>query len=263
MLYDHNGTRWPRPEYDPDRQPHVLFIITPPFSGSTALAKVLNTSPRTMLLQERGEGQWLVPGLCERDRWDGNKEVDYESVRAVWLNAWQRAAQVDPRLDVLIEKSPPNMVRLDALTALFPRHSLLANIRNPYANCASILYRNHPAAQLGTAQRQSILQGLAGEWQQRAARIRELVCRQGIPVLTYEAFCEAPASMLAKLALPPGVAETIDVQAPVKVKDYPLQGIADQNRRQLGLLSGAELGAISRVLETDPGLLEFFAYAIV
>jgi len=257
-----NTARWPHPVYDATRQPHVLFIITPPFSGSTAIAGLLNTSPRTMLLQERGEGQWLVPGLCENDRWDGNKEVDYESVRAVWLNCWQQAALANPHIDVVIEKSPPNMVRLDALATLFPDHSLLANNRDPYANCASILYRNHPAAQLGTAERQHLLRGLASDWQQRSMKIRELVCRLDIPLLTYEEFCDNPASIIARLELPAGVAETIDVHAQVKVKDYPMQGIANQNRRQIDLLSDEELMAISHVLATDLELLDFFSYEI-
>ena len=58
------------------------------------------------------------------------------------------------------------------------------------------------------------------------------------------------------------MAETIDVHAQVKVKDYPMQGIANQNRRQIDLLSDEELMAISHVLATDLELLDFFSYEI-
>ncbi len=57
-----------------------------PYSGSTAIAKVLNTGSRTMLLHHTGEGQRLIPGLAGRGRWRADMFVDYESIRAVWLD---------------------------------------------------------------------------------------------------------------------------------------------------------------------------------
>ena len=81
-----NALDWPRPEYDKNNEPFFIFIVTPPYSGSTALCKVLNTSHRSMLLAPNGEGQNLVPGLCNTDRWQPGLDVDYESVRAVWLS---------------------------------------------------------------------------------------------------------------------------------------------------------------------------------
>lgn len=79
------------------------------------MAKILNTSHRTVLLENRGEGQWLVPGLCQEDRWNPDKQVDYASVRAVWMNRFQMLKQFTPGADVVVEKSPPNMVRLEQL----------------------------------------------------------------------------------------------------------------------------------------------------
>ena len=74
--YARNKSRWPTQRYDENNQPHFFFLITPPYSGSTAIAKLLNTSRKTMTLNSKGEGQWLVPGLCEKDRWNPDKEVD-------------------------------------------------------------------------------------------------------------------------------------------------------------------------------------------
>jgi hypothetical protein len=48
--------KWPIPRYDEKDQPHFLFIITPPESGSTAIAKFLDSSPRTMTLTRMGKG---------------------------------------------------------------------------------------------------------------------------------------------------------------------------------------------------------------
>lgn len=244
-------------------QPHFLFIVTPPFSGSTALAELLHSSPAVGFLQERAEGQWLVPGLCADARWDPALPVDYAAVQAVWLQRWQQLRQVQPQLQVIVEKSPPNMVRLEQLLALFSSTSLLANNRDPYANCASILYRMHGGAELGKAQRLQQLRMLAQHWLLRSAKIRELVSRLDIPLLTYEQFCDAPATLLGKLNLPPGVADSIDLQAQVRVKDYPLQGIANQNRRQTDLLDAADRAAITEVLQPQLDLLDYFSYELL
>jgi hypothetical protein len=258
----HDDKAWPSPAADRENQPHVLFLVTPPFSGSTAIAELLRSSPFVTFLEERAEGQWLVPGLGSDQRWDADMFVDYASVQAIWLQRWQQLQAADPALRVVVEKSPPNMVRLDALTALFNEVSFLANNRDPYANCASILYRMHDGGQLATAQRVQQLRILAGHWILRSARIRELVSRLSIPLLTYEQFCDEPASIIGKLSLPAGVAESIDVQARVQVKDYPMQGIANQNQRQIALLSDEEIAAITGVLAPQQELLDYFSYEL-
>lgn len=257
-----DSQHWPRPSVDSGKQPHFLFMVTPPFSGSTAIAELLCSSPFAGFLQERAEGQWLVPGLCADDRWDINKPVDYASVQATWLHRWQCLQAADPALRVVVEKSPPNMVRLEPLAALFSDVSFLANNRDPYANCASILYRMHDGEGLAPAQRMQQLRTLASHWILRSARIRELVSRLGIPLLTYEQFCDDPASIISKLNLPSGVAQSIDVRAPVRVKDYPMQGIANQNQRQIALLHDEEIAAISEVLAPQQELLDYFSYEL-
>jgi hypothetical protein len=257
-----DSTSWPHPAFTAEQQPHFLFIVTPPFSGSTAIAQLLHSSPHIGFLQERAEGQWLVPGLCGDDRWDVDKLVDYASVQAVWLSRWQQLQAAAPALQVVVEKSPPNMVRLEAMVAQFRDVSLLANNRDPYANCASILYRMHDGAQLPTTQRQQALRTLAAHWLLRSAKIRELVARYDIPLLTYEQFCDMPAAILPKLNLPQGVAQSIDVQARVRVKDYPMQGIANQNQRQIALLREEEIAVVSEVLERQRELLDYFSYEL-
>lgn len=254
---------WPVPDYEKNLEPHFLFIITPPYSGSTALAKLLDSSSRTMILQERGEGQWLVPGLCEKDRWDPDKEVNYESVRAVWLHAYQQSIRVNPEIEVVIEKSPPNMMRIEALSGQFKDFSFIANNRNPYASCASILYRRHDADRIGYEERVSILENIADKWLARSRRIQELILHFGIPLLTYEAFCENPASVIKELRTPAGVAESIDPYARVKVKDYQIQGIVNQNQRQISSLTIRDIKSCSSVFMGHEDLLDFYGYSIL
>ncbi len=251
---------WPRPRYDDSDQPHFLFIITPPYSGSTALSELLNSSHRTMILEPRAEGQWLVPGLCERDRWSDGKRVDYASVKAVWLRKYQEIKRLTQCVDVVIEKSPPNMMRLEVLASQFRHVSFLANNRDPFANCASILYRRYAPDKLDADTRQAILGQLAQDWVVRSERIHDLIGRLGIPLVTYETFCASPAAVVGKLCLPAGVSQSINLQACVKVKDYAAQPIINQNAHQLARLAHGEVDHISRMLRPHADLLAVFGY---
>ena len=254
--------RWPMPNFNETDQPHFLFIVTPPYSGSTALAELINTSHKTMILQDRGEGQWLVPGLCEQDRWDPKKNVNYDSVKAVWLSRYQMVNRLTQHVDVVIEKSPPHMVRLDRIVAMFRDYSLLANNRNPYANCSSILYRNYKALEIGHKERLAILGTLAADWLERSIIIRAMIEKFDIPLLTYEQFCDNPASVLNVLRLPQGVADSINLQAKVKVKDYEPQTISNLNSKQIEKLTSEEINSIEGLLKPNKSLLKFFGYEV-
>jgi hypothetical protein len=255
--------RWPMPKYDPEIEPHILFIITPPYSGSTALAQLLNSSNRTMLLQKRGEGQWLIPGLCESDRWSPDKKVNYESVKAVWLHNYQRAIRSDKAIDVVIEKSPPNMMRIEELSAQFRSCSFMANNRNPYANCASILYRRHDAQHIGVENRVRVLENSVDLWIQRSHRIKALIQNLRIPLVTYEVFCKDPNTVIGALQTPRGVAESIDPDACIKVKDYKVQKIVNHNERQISLLSDREIGALSAILVGHKQMMSYYDYQVL
>ena len=260
LKFSKGNSKWPVPKFDESNQPHFLFIITPPYSGSTALSELLNSSHRTMILQNRGEGQWLVPGLCEKDRWNPDKEINYLSVKAVWLSTFQRIQRLVQNVDVVIEKSPPNMMRIEKLSSQFLDYSFIANNRNPYANCASILYRNHKPENLESDQRISILRNLAKAWLMRSGKIRELVLKLNIPLITYEEFCQKPSLILSKLQLPDGVSDTINLKSKVKVKDYKVQEISNQNQRQISNLTDEEIEQITDILKRNEELLSFFGY---
>ncbi len=255
--------RWPTPEYDDNNQPHFLFLITPPYSGSTAIAKILDTGRRTMTLSNNGEGQWLIPGLCKKDRWNPDKKVNYKSIKAVWLNKYQSKKKLNQDIEVVIEKSPPNMVRIENITSLFKNHSFLANNRNPYANCASILYRLYNPTKISMEKRKRILEQLAEGWLMRSRRIKELIIKYKVPLLTYEQFCQNPSSILDSLNLPKGVSEDIDINAEVKVKDYKPQIISNHNERQISNLTKKDIENINHILEKERNLLDFFGYDLL
>ncbi|KAF3983675.1 MAG: sulfotransferase family protein [Methylococcales symbiont of Hymedesmia sp. n. MRB-2018] len=263
MNFFKKNNRWPSPKFNENDQPHFLFIITPPNSGSTALSELLNTSHRTMILQPEGEGQWLVPGLCEKNRWSPDKEVNYLSVKSTWLSTYQQVNRLTQNIDVAIEKSPPNMMRIHQLSSQFRDYSFIANNRDPYANCASILYRYRDAENLSPDKRKKILNNSAKKWIMRSAKIKELMSSLNAPLLTYEEFCRNPSSVIKILNLPNGVSESINPDANVRVKDYKSQCISNQNERQISNLTDEEIEHISASLKLNNQLLEFFSYQLL
>jgi len=216
-----------------------------------------------MLLSRYGEGQWLVPGLCEGDRWNPEKVVDYKSVKAVWLNKFQNEKKRNPHIDVVVEKSPPNMMRINKLSSLFDDYSFLANNRDPYANCASILYHKNNLENMSSMQRKEVLEKLAQNWLMRSRKLKEIVIKMDVALLTYEQFCQNPASIFDVLEFPEGVSDSIDVNEKVKVKDYKVQSISNQNERQISNLTNGEIECIGRTLKPDSTLLEFFGYGVM
>lgn len=262
-LFHKKQDRWPSPKFDENDQPHFLFIITPPYSGSTALSELINTSHRTMILQPRGEGQWLIPGLCEHDRWNPEKEVNYPSVKATWLSVYQQVKRLTKNIDVVIEKSPPNMMRIKQLSSQFRNYSFIANNRDPYANCASILYRHHDADNLTPEERQKVRDRLVKAWIMRSLKVQELIESLKAPLLTYEDFCQNPSSIINKLNTPSGVSNSINPDANVKVKDYAPQPIINQNERQISKLADNEIEHISKLLKSYSELVEYFGYQLL
>ena len=252
---------WPTPEYFcNDRDYFFLFILTPPYSGSTALAQVLNSAKESMILNERAEGQWLIPGLCQKDRWKPTKQVQWESVKATWLSQVNMIERLVGKIDVIIEKSPPHIVRADQLADTFPYSKFITFNRNPYANCASILYRHHNPAQKTEKKRILILQGLARDWIARSIWIKKWIDTLQTINLTYEQFCNDPKSQIQLVADALPSFTGVDVNQQLKIKDYPTQNISNQNRRQIANLSDQEKLAISRELSAHEQLLNFFGY---
>ena len=263
MCCESDADRWPMPYYDKGDEPHFLFVITPPYSGSTALANFLNTGASTAFLEKNAEGQWLVPGLCEPDRWQFEKPVDFRSVRAVWLNQYQKIkSEMNAGLAVVIEKSPPNMMRMEELGAQFNDVSFLATNRNPFANCASVLFRQHDPKKLTAEGRCAVVRDLARHWLMRSRVVRRLTEVLDAPFVSYEQFCTDPSSVLSSLKLATDQLKEIQPNPTIKVKDYKPQRIVNQNPRQINRLTSSEKAEIENVLQEDEELLLYFGYAI-
>lgn len=253
---------WPRPTHSAiENEPTFLFVLTPPYSGSTVLAKVLNSGRNSAMLQEKGEGQWLVRGMCQSDRWEHEKRIDWTSVKAVWGVRIRMLEQLVGPIDVVIEKSPPNLVRADQLARHFTKSRQIAFIRSPFANCASRLYRNYDRIDATERDRIQLLQGLAESWIHRAAWLRRWIDSHAMYFFTYEQFCAEPNRCIGRVLDEFPMLKGIKMDRPFQVKDYPTQGIVNLNDRQQAKLTDREKDAIAESIAPYEDLLCYFGYS--
>lgn len=262
--YFNTDHTWPLPKVSWKHEPFFLFIITPPYSGSTILAQVLNSSPHSSFLQRRAEGQWLIPGMCQLpDAWHRESPMNWESIRAVWLERAKLITEAVQNVEVVIEKSPPNLLRVDKLVEVFPSNALIAFNRDPYANCSSRLFRRHKPESNSEKENIEIVKRLASEWIIRSKWIRKWISELNLTYSTYEKFCSKPDDFLTKiLEIVPQLRE-FKTEKTFIVKDYSPDIIKNHNMRQIGNLSKEQIKAISEILENEPNLLNFWGYNLL
>ncbi|WP_259225277.1 sulfotransferase [Salinibacter ruber] len=111
-----------------------LFILSPPFSGSTLVHDVIATSDRVTQLPAEGQHlpevkDWMRSGRIRGKHWDSSHTVPWERVRGVWDTYW------DEEKPVRLEKSPPNLLRAKAMEDAFDSSFFIVMIGDPYAFC--------------------------------------------------------------------------------------------------------------------------------
>ncbi len=122
-------------------QNKYLFILSLPNSGSTLLSKILTTSKNVSANNTQGtcEGQTLptVRKLMfdHDERWNEQLTLDWAYIQAEWRKYW------DVTRPVLLEKSPPNLIRAKSIITHFQPSYFIILIRNPYAICDGFLNR--------------------------------------------------------------------------------------------------------------------------
>ena len=251
--------QWPRPRYGLNEEPILLLLLTLPFSGSTAMAKFIQQAEGVGTIEEISEGQRIVKGMFASDRWRPEKICDYESIKCCWFSAIEEQIRDDKTIEYVIEKSPPNMVRHRHIIGLFRQGRVVVNNRNPYAWVSSSVHKRIDFSSLQETDRKQLIEKRTGIWLEKSALLRTICQTDGVPLLTYEKFCERPARILESFSLHRDLVR-FDPDYAVSVKNYDRQPITNMNARQVSELSNDELEAIRTRLEPHFGLLDFFGY---
>ena len=118
-----------------------LFILSPPYCGSTLLTQIISTSKKISCNNYIAtmEGQ-LLPELRKhmfnKDRWDETNVYDWSKIKSVWMKYW------DQSKPVLMDKTTTNIMRFDEIKKQFDNTYAVCLVRNPYAVIEGIMRRN-------------------------------------------------------------------------------------------------------------------------
>jgi hypothetical protein len=254
---------WPVVKCKKGFEPKIIFLITPPNSGSTAISQVFINSLNVDQIGKRGEGQWLIKGLCSSDRWDRKKYINKKSVRSVWLKECFKKYE-DNGAMYFIEKSPPNMMRIELLQSIFPNHILISNNRDPYASVSSLLYRyTKDINKISDEARVKSVEIIVKAWIARSLVLRKIINKQNVQHVPYEKFCDKPYLLQESIDNSNfNGAIKLNFESSLKVKDYKPQPIMNLNEKQINKLTETDIEIINESLKSHEELLSFFGYGL-
>ena len=252
--------------YDPAMR--WLFIATLPSGGSTALAQLLLTAPKTVSAAHRAEAQWLVPSMCApENRWNSEAAIDLAAVREIWMAAARAKASQGA---LVIEKSPPNLCRMRALLRAFDgcSTSLLRFHRHPLAVCASwarlyspnvVINEWEPGLAGKIDSGEDFLAALGDICGRRFAMLEDLADIADLTV-GYEELASTPADVIDRLAGLDPILGKVDPAMQLLAGTRYAQVFRNLNGEQLCELTPGQLQAICKGLAPHASTFAAFGY---
>ena len=237
------------------RNNKFLFILSPPYCGSTLLSQLLSTSKNVSCNNNLGtrEGQ-LLPGvrhfMFQKNRWNERVKYPWDKVKKVWLKYW------DLSKPVLLDKSIPNIMRVSEIKKEFENINFICMVRNPYAQVEGVMRRNDESAKNAAIFSLKCLQ-----YQRQNIKNKESSL-----FISYEQLTENPEKTKRKIIafLP----ELSDIKMDLKYKAHNFKtkskmGIVNLNQEKMEKLTGKQIETINRIFEKEKELLDYFGYQIV
>jgi hypothetical protein len=232
-----------------------LFILSPPFCGSTLLNQLISTSAQVSVNNEidTREGQTL-PGVRavmfdHERRWDEDLDFDWHWIKRIWLKYW------DPAKPVLLEKSPPNILRAASIQQSFSPSYFIVFYRNPYAHVESLMRRRgsdvKEAARFAIKCLRHQKKNMETLENKLAISYEELTDRPQAAVDAFQEFLPE----LNDLSIDQDFTAHNFKSKPMKITNLNLEKIAN--------LSDAELAVINSVFKEEEPLLRYFGYELI
>lgn len=236
------------------KEHHYLFILCPPFCGSTLLNEIISTSHYVSCNNNIGtrEGQTL-PELREimfNDRWVKNKELPWEKIKKIWRKYWNLSKPI------LLEKSTTNIMRLEKIKHYFKPTSFICMVRNPYAQCESIIRRNNKTIRY------------AAEFTLECLRYQKKNIEKSNTILfiTYEELCDNTDIVANKIISFLPEIKNIKINNTFRSHNFKLKRkmkIENLNTEKIKKLSKNQIDEINNYFSKEQDLLDFFNYSII
>jgi hypothetical protein len=227
-----------------------LFLLCPPYSGSTLLWKLLSTSENVSSLPL--EGQFL-PELKDimRDRqWNADHPMPWPDIKKVWETYWDKSKPV------LLEKSPPNMIRAHDILEHFQPVRFIVMVRNPYAQAEGLMRHNN-----WTAKRAANFSMMCLRTQLKNAQ--EL---DDVLVMTYEALVQDPVKACTKLAT--FMHELGDMDPEASFEIHSIDGtlnrpITDLNGKKIAALCADDITTMNEIFAQHEDTIKAWGYDLM
>jgi len=232
-----------------------LFILSPPYCGSTLLNQILSTSENVSCNNHLGvrEGQ-LLPEvkdiMFENKGWHSEVNYPWVKIKKVWMKYW------DQRKLILMDKTNTNIMRVTEINKVFENISFLAMVRNPYAQAEGIIRRNNATPEYAA---QFALKCLRYQKQNREFEINSLF-------ITYEELCDNKADVIDKIKLFIPEIGNIDFDLEFSAHNFKTDGkmkIQNLNNEKIKKLSADQLKLINFYFIKEEELLNYFGYSII
>ena len=232
-----------------------LFILSPPFCGSTLLTEILSTSKNISCNNNIGlrEGQHLPKAkdlLFNDDRWDPSKSIDWQNIKKIWNRYWDRSKEI------LLEKSPPNICRAENINKVFSNSRYICLIRNPYAQIQSNMRRYNTDTTIATKKYISYLR-----FQKK--NIEEL---KDVLVISYEDLTDNPKK--TKETIINFIPSLSDINIALQFNAHNMykkkrMGIKNLNQDSISALTKDQIQTINSLLNKEQELINYFNYKII
>jgi hypothetical protein len=183
-----------------------------------------------------------------RDRaWDPDRRFPWPEIKHRWEQEW------DMKKPVLLEKSPPDIVRAFEIERVFRPSYFIAMIRDPYAFCEGRRRRHKTAIELS-----------AKFWVTCATyQLQNIKGLENVIYFRYEDFAEHPE--WAKSQILSFMPELRDLDATKSFKVRSIQEgsahkIHNLNQVKIDQLSARDIREINCVLRKNDDLMAFYGY---
>ena len=233
-----------------------LFILTPPYCGSTLLNQILSSSNNLSCNNHLGvrEGQ-LLPELKDmmflNKGWHNEVHYDWAFIKKTWMKYW------DQRMGILMDKSNPNIMRVHSIKKEFKNSIFIAMVRNPYAQVEGIMRRNGATAEYAAKFALKCL---------RYQKQNKLSVKENILFTSYEELCDTKYELVEKIKkFIPEIGD-IDSDLEFSAHNFKTVGkmkIQNLNKEKIKMIKKANMVIINTYFNKEIDLLNFFGYSII
>jgi len=232
-----------------------LFILSPPYSGSTLLNEILSTSSNVSVnnIFDSMEGQTL-PTLRKimfdtSERWNPEYDLSWGFIKNEWLKYWDQTASY------LLDKSPPNIIRAFEIEKIFNKPYFIILIRNPYVLAENLMRKNNSSCEVAAKFSIQCLKYQMHNYQKLENKI----------LIYYEELTNNIKHEVDRIYefLPQIKDLNINKEFNAHNQDNKKSKIKDYNKNSFQRLSKDQLDTINRIFSTELDILKYFKYDLI